>query len=162
MTDTMAALTALASLDVIYRQQALADFYQKWQNDALVMDKWLMVQATSTLPNTLQTVKQLMHNKAFHRKNPNSLRALIGAFANGNPAQFHAIDGSGYDFLATEVIAIDKFNAQVAATLVRPLLHWKKFTVKRQQLMREQLERILATQDLSKNTFEMVSKALAT
>ena len=160
MTDIMAALTALASLQVNYRLQALQDFYQKWQANALVMDKWLMVQATSTLPNTLETVKQLMQNKVFQPKNPNSIRALIGAFVNGNLAQFHAIDGSGYNFLANEVIMIDKFNAQVAATLVRPLLHWQKFDVVRQQLIQQQLERILATKGLSKNTFEMVSKAL--
>ena len=161
MTDTIEALAELVNFNNPYREEALQDFYEQWQHDALVMDKWLTVQAISNFPNTLDTVKKLMHDKVFNKKNPNSVRALIGAFVGQNPVQFHTADGSGYKFLVAQIIEIDRLNAQVAATLVVPLLHWRRFSADRQQLMKQQLERILAIKNLSKNTYEIVSKALS-
>ena len=161
MSDSIAALTALASLEVPYRQQALQLFYKKWRQDPLVMDKWLSVQAMANFPHTLQHVIALMQDEVFNIKNPNSARALLGAFVNGNLAQFHAADGSGYAFLAEQVLRIDQFNAQLASTLVTPLVHWRKFTVARQALMKQQLEKIIAVKELSKNTYEVVNRALA-
>lgn len=159
MTDRLAALQALANLNVAYRQQALADFYQRYQQDALVIDKWLTVQAVSSLPHTLRRVRELIQDKVFNIKNPNNVHALISAFANANITQFHALDGSGYAFLSEQVLTIDQFNPQLAARLVTPLLSWHKFTPERQRLMRKQLE-YMSTVELSKNTDEMVSKAL--
>ena len=161
MMDRMAALQVLANLNGAYRQQALTDFYQRYEQDALVTDMWLMVQALSSLPNTLQRVRTLMQDKVFNIKNPNSVRALIGTFANANLAQFHASDGSGYAFLSEQVIAIDQFNPQLAARLVTPLLPWYQFTPERRRLMRDQLEHIMAAATLSKNTDEVITKALA-
>ena len=160
MTDRLTALTALASLNVSYRQQALQDFYQKWRKDALVLDKWFAVQATADFPGVLEAIKTLLDNKSFNIKNPNNARALIGTFINVNLVWFHAGDGSGYKFLTQQILQVDQFNPQLAAALVTPLLHWHKFSLDRQNLMKQQLKKIIATDKLSKNTYEMVSKAL--
>ena len=120
MTDVMTALANLANIDCPERNEALAAFYAKWKDDPLVMDKWLSIQAMSRLPYALDTVKELMRHPAFNIKNPNKVRALIGAFSQGNPVRFHDPDGTGYVFLADQVLAIDPMNPQIAARLVTP------------------------------------------
>ena len=124
------------------------------------MDKWFVMQATSILPDTLDKVKKLMNHKLFDIKNPNKVRSLIGAFANGNPLNFHKADGSGYQFHADRVLELDKFNPQVASRMVRALMNWRQYEAGRSALMREQLERIKAVEGLSGDVFEIVSKAL--
>ncbi len=160
MTDTMGALAALNQVNCPERQQALAAFYQRWQDQQLVVYKWFTLQAQSTLPNTLQAVKSLIQHPAFEIKNPNCTRALIGAFCSGNIAQFHAASGEGYVFLVDYVLKIDQFNPQLAARIVEPLIHWQKFDSQRQGLMKAQLERIAATKPLSNDVYELVSKSL--
>ncbi len=117
MTDVMSALVSLANAECREREDALASFYKQWKDDPLVMDKWLAIQATSRLENTLDTVKKLTSHPAFNIKNPNKVRSLIGAFAS-NAVRFHDPRGAGYAFLADHVLAIDAFNPQIAARLV--------------------------------------------
>ena len=161
MTEAMAALSSLANCECSARGPALAEFYRKWHDESLVVDKWFAVQATSRLPNTFEHVKDLMRHEAFDIKNPNKVRAVIGAFCHGNHAGFHAADGSGYVFAAAQVIALDAINAQIAARLARAFDRWRKFDQQHQQHARGALERIRATEGLSKDTFEVVSNALA-
>jgi aminopeptidase N len=160
MTDTIAALANLANYECPERQEALASFYEKWKDDPLVMDKWLSIQAASRLTNTLEKVKALTRHPAFTIKNPNKVRALIGAFAQGNPARFHDPSGAGYEFLADHVMAIDPLNPQIAARLVSAFTLWKRYDESRRALMKEQLERILKAPGLSKDVHEIVSKSL--
>ena len=160
MTDTLASLSLLASIQCPEREMAIVDFEEKWQHDTLVMDKWFAMLATSSLPGALDEIKQLMGHPLFDMKNPNKVRSLIGAFANGNPVNFHDADGSGYEFIADRVIELDGFNPQVASRLVRALMNWRRYEEGRAGLMREQLERIKAVEGLSGDVFEIVSKAL--
>ena len=159
MTDVMAALRCLTDIDCDKRLQALELFYDKWQREPLVVDKWLGLQAMSCLPDTLDHIKQLMQHPAFNIKNPNKVRALISTFVNANPYRFHTKEG--YTFLADQVIMIDRLNPQVAARLVAPLIQWRRFDEQRQRLMRAELSRILETPKLSSDTYEVVSKGLA-
>jgi len=159
MTDAIAALSALANCDCAERMQALDAFYAKWNNEPLVVDKWLAVQAGSRLPGTLAEVQKLLAHPAFEIRNPNKVYALIRSFC-GNHVRFHAADGSGYAFLADQVIAIDGFNPQVAARMARAFDRWRKFDAGRRQHASAALERIRDAQGLSKDVAEIVSKAL--
>ena len=159
--DVLAALTVLADLERPERPAALARFYAAWSHDQLVIDKWFALQARSSLPGTPNRVRELTMHPAFERKNPNRVRALVGVFAQGNQIRFHDASGAGYVFLADEVITLDPLNPTTAARLVQPLGAWRRHDPARQALMQRQLERVLATPNLSKNTYEMVSKSLA-
>jgi aminopeptidase N len=161
MTDVLAALAAFSLSDCPQREQAIAQFYQRWQHDTLVLDKWFSLQAMSHLPDTLASVEKLMTHPAFDLKNPNKVRALIGAFCNGNQVRFHDSSGAGYTFLADRVIEIDPINPQVAARLMGAFSRWRKFDPERRQLMQSALERILGTGMLSKDVYEIASKTLA-
>ena len=160
MTDTMAAMSCLANCESPHRQVALDDFYKKWHDNPNVLDKWFMVQATSKLPGALIQVKKLMNDKAFSAHNPNAISALIGSYASANLAQFHAASGEGYQFLANYIIDIDQVNKMVAARLATPLLGWRRFNEPRKKLIKASLQKILAAEKLSKNTYEVVEKAL--
>src|SRR3954465_4013617 len=159
MTDSQAALTALAQIDCPEREKALQEFYARWKNEPLVVDKWLVVQAGSRLPSTLQTVRTLLKHPAFDIKIPNKVYALIRTFV-GNHVRFHAADGSGYEFLADQVIAINAFNPQVAARMARGFDRWRRFNGSRQDNARAALERIRNTDGLTKDVAEIVTKAL--
>jgi aminopeptidase N len=161
MTDTVASLAALANTDCEERQQALAAFYEKWKDDALVMDKWLSIQALSSLPDTLENVKKLVDHPAFNFKNPNKIRALIGTFTQGNAVRFHDPGGEGYVFLADNVLALDRVNPQIAARLASPFALWKRYDQKRSNLMKAQLERIRQLPGLSRDVYEIVTKSLS-
>jgi aminopeptidase N len=161
MTDVLAALAVLADLDRPERPAALAHFFAVWSHDPLVIDKWFGLQARSSLPDTPARVGALALHPAYERKNPNRVRALVGAFAQGNQVRFHDASGTGYVFLADEVIAIDSGNPTTAARLVQPLCAWRRHDPARQASMQRELERVLATPNISKNTYEMVSKSLA-
>ncbi len=161
MTDSIAALFALANLDCAERIPALASFYEKWRHDPLVLDKWFGLQAMSQLPGTLAEVQALTLHPAFEIKNPNKVYSLIGAFTRSNPVRFHDASGDGYLFLADKVLQIDAFNPSVAARMLGALSRWRKYDEKRQILMKAQLQRILAQPRLSKDAYEVVSKSLA-
>jgi aminopeptidase N len=160
MTDAMAALTALANADCAERVAVLDKFYSRWKSEPLVVDKWLAVQASSRLPGTLAEVKRLTAHPAFDIKNPNKVYALIRGFG-ANQVRFHSADGEGYAFLADQILALDALNPQIAARIARSFDRWRKFDTQRQQHARTHLERIRAAQGLSKDTLEVVSKALA-
>ncbi len=161
MTDVMAGMRNLIDIDCDARQQAINSFYDKWKADALVVDKWLSLQAMSSLPDSLEHVKALMQHEAFNIKNPNKVRSLISAFVSGNAYRFHQATGEGYIFLADQVITLNGLNPQVAARMVAPLIQWRRYDESRQQLMKQQLQRILDTPELSKEVYEVVSKGLA-
>ncbi|MCW9023380.1 MAG: aminopeptidase N [Gammaproteobacteria bacterium] len=160
MTDVLAALACLSHYDISERQEALDNFYQKWQQDKLVVDKWFALQSMSRLPATLDKVKTLMQHPAFSIKNPNNVRAVVGRFCAGNPAQFHAGDGSGYQFLADVVLELDSLNPQIAARLLQIMSRWRRYDEARQDLMQEQLQRVANKEGLSKDVFEIASKCL--
>jgi aminopeptidase N len=161
MTDASAALGLLANADCPEREQALTAFHTRWAHEPLVLDKWFGVQASSRLPGTLAEVRALLAHPAFDLRNPNKVRALIGGFCHGNHVRFHAADGSGYAFAAEQVIALDPINAQVAARLARAFDRWRKFDAGRQAHARAALTCIRDTPALSKDTYEVVSRALA-
>ncbi len=160
MTDALAALSMLADCDCPERARALEAFYDKWKTEPLVVDKWLAVQSTTCLPSALADVKRLTVHPAFNIKNPNKVYALIGGF-RGNQLRFHAADGSGYAFLAEQIIALDAINPQVAARMARGFDRWKKFDAARQAHARAALERIRDAKGVSKGVLEIVTRALA-
>lgn len=161
MTDTLSALAVLADAEGPARTRALDAFYRRWRGDNLVIDKWFSLQATSSRTATLAEVQALTHHADFDLRNPNRVRALIGAFSAGNPLRFHDISGAGYRLLADTVITLDATNAQLAARLIGPLGAWRRQMPARQALMRAEMERILARPKLSRLVFEKASKALA-
>lgn len=165
MTDQLAALRILVNSESpaarTLAKQALGSFYQQWQHEPLVMDQWFIVQATCQLPHALDQVKQLMNHPAFNIRNPNKVRSLIGVFASQNHIAFHDRSGAGYEFLAEQVLVIDKLNPQIASRLITPLTRWHKFDKDRQNSMKTQLQRIKAEPSLSKDAFEVVEKSTA-
>ena len=164
MTDTSAAIRALVNsaspLALQAKEKALTTFYGRWQDEALVIDQWFSLQASCPLPGALDRVKALMQHSAFTMLNPNRLRSVIVAFAFQNNVNFHAKNGEGYGFLADTVIALNSINPLVAARILSPLTRWRKYDEQRQTLMRQHLQRILDTENLSKDVFEVVSKSL--
>ncbi|MBS3666948.1 aminopeptidase N [Vreelandella boliviensis] len=160
MTDVRQALTLLVHSDRDdLASPALKAFGEKWAHDPLVMDQWFTVQVSRPQPDVLERVKYLMQHPAFSLKNPNRVRALVGAFAQ-NRVNFHRLDGQGYQLLADVVIELNRLNPEIAARLITPLTRWQRFDETRQALMRSELERIKA-QPLSSNVYEVVEKALA-
>lgn len=161
MTERQAALVALVNSPFEEaKAQVLEQFANEFREDALVMDLWFSVQAGSSWPGALERVKQLMQHPAFNLKNPNKVRALIGGFVNHNLVNFHCLDGSGYRFLADQVIVLNALNPQIAARLLTPLTRWRKFAGVRQTLMTTELQRVLAVGDLSPDVYEVASKSL--
>ncbi|MGE0667611.1 MAG: aminopeptidase N [Sphingomonadales bacterium] len=161
MTDSLAALTLLAGTDAPARGEVIKAFYDRWAGNPLVVDKWLSVQAMSDLPGTLARVRELMGHEAFSMRNPNKVRALVGAFTQSNQPRFHDADGGGYRLLADVVIELNKINPGIAARMTGGFNQWKRFDARRQAMMRGELERILATPGLSKDVYEIASKSLA-
>ena len=161
MTDRLAGLRLIVDHEGPERDHALRAFYEQWQHDRQVVDKWLSVQAVSTLPDTLHRLKGLLKHPAFSMKNPNNVRSVIGQFCRNNPAQFHARDGSGYRFLTEQVLVLDKLNPQVAARQLGAFNSWRRYDEHRRQLMHDALEEIAGQPDLSADVYEIVSKYLA-
>ncbi|MBD1587429.1 aminopeptidase N [Pseudomonas typographi] len=162
MTERLTALAVLVNSPFERERAAALDrFAEQFKGNPLVMDQWFTVQAGSTVPGGLARVKALMLHPAFTMKNPNKVRALIGAFASQNLVNFHAADGSGYRFLADIVIELNGFNPQIASRQLAPLTRWRKYDSARQALMKAELERILASGELSSDVYEVVSKSLA-
>jgi aminopeptidase N len=162
MTDRMAALATLSLHDVPERKEALADFYGRYADDALVTDKWFSLQAAIPHRETLDHVRALTGHPAFSLANPNRVRALIGAFAQGNLTQFNRPDGAGYDFVADTVLALDQKNPQVSARLATAFRNWRMLEEKRRALAEAALRRINAVSNLSRDLSDIVERALAT
>ncbi|MEB0135882.1 aminopeptidase N [Actimicrobium sp. CCC2.4] len=160
MTDRLAALAVLINTGAPGRDAALAGFYQEFEADPLVIDKWFTLQAMAR-GTDVAAVRALMQHPAFTLKNPNRARSLVFSFCNGNPAQFHASDGSGYAFWAEQVIALNGINPQVAARLARSLDRWRKFAPARQPLMQQALKQVAGSAALSTDVMEVINKALA-
>jgi aminopeptidase N len=164
MTDVMAALRCLVDADPQIvgdaGDRALEAFFARWSEDPLVLDKWFALQAQSSRPDTLARVDALLRHPKFSLTNPNRVRALIGAFAVGNPLRFHAADGAGYRFLADRILELDPLNPQIASRLLYPMTRWRRYDDDRQALMRAQLERVLEVEGLSNDVYEVVSKSL--
>ena len=162
MTDRAAALSCLVNCPAAkdYAQQALLQFEQQYRDEALVMNLWLQIQATNSQPGGLARVKALMAHSAYNKTNPNKIRSLVGAFCSANPINFHNPDGSGYQFLQEQIIALNQVNPQVAARLVTPLTKWKKFAEPNAQLMRDALAQIASQEDLVVDVREIVTKSL--
>ena len=163
MTDQLSGLRCLvnsgAGAAVDLKRAALDSFYKQWSHEPLVVDQWFVAQAVCQLPGSLAQVKQLLEHADFDIRNPNKVRSLIGAFCGQNHLGFHDASGEGYEFLADQVLILDKLNPQIASRLLTPLTRWRKFSATRQGLMQAQLRRIKAQEELSKDLFEIVEKS---
>jgi len=159
MTDTMSAFTNIINSTNENKQDAIDDFYEKWQDDKVVIDKWFSTQAISK-NTTIDDIIKLSENKVFTIKNPNKVRSLYSAFATHNSINFHSIDWSWYKLIASKVIELDKLNPPIAARLAKTLINWKLFDKKRQEKILKQLKRISETKWLSKDVNEVVGKSL--
>ena len=142
-------------------EKALTAFYNKWVNEALVIDRWFALQAMNPTPGALARVEALMQHEAFNIKVPNRMRALVSNFAASNLVNFHQADGKGYAFLADRVIELNAINPQMAARTMGPLTRWGKFDPARQQLMKGELERIVGIDNISPDVYEIASKSLS-
>src|SRR6056297_3604400 len=161
LTDRLAALQVLARYgEDAQRESALQGFYDNWSHETLVVNQWLQLQAMLPVGDSLERVRALMEHSAFTLDNPNKVRAVVGAFASGNPTGFHRADGAGYGFLGGVVETLNRRNPQMAARLLVPLTKWRNYPAGR-DAMREELRRLAALPDLSPDVYEVVSKSLA-
>jgi aminopeptidase N len=161
MTDQISALAVIVNGHHPEKANCLTEFYERWREEDLVIDKWFTLQATCHLPGTLDRVKELLAHPAFDLKTPNRVRCLIGAFSQNNAVNFHARDGAGYEFLADQIIALNALNPQVAARMLTALTPWRRYDAERQQLMRRQLQRIAGIEKVSKDVYEVAMKSLS-
>ncbi|WP_024372682.1 aminopeptidase N [Vibrio natriegens] len=160
MTDTIAAMTAANNAQLECRETLMADYSDKWKHDGLVMDKWFVLQGSNPAEDALEKVKATMSHEAFSLKNPNRIRSLIGSFLSANPVHFHDKAGSGYLFAGEILRQLNDTNPQVASRLIDPLLKFRKYDESRQALIRAELEKLKAMDNLAKDLFEKVTKAL--
>lgn len=160
MTDSLAALTAVNESQLPCKAQLMADFDERWHHDGLVMDKWFTLQGANPSKEVLSHVRELLNHRSFSMSNPNRVRSLVGAFAAGNPVNFHAEDSSGYQFLYEILVDLNTRNPQVASRLIEPLIRLKRYDEKRQAQMRKVLEQLKALDNLSGDLFEKITKAL--
>ena len=161
LTDRLTALRWAAYYEAPeQRAQRLDDFYEQWQHEALVVNQWLTVQATRPDPGCVEDIRALLDHEAFDWRNPNKLRALVGAFAGGNPIAFHRADGAGYRLMGEVIERVQASNPQIAARMLAPLTRWRRYE-QGQQAMRAELERLAAIEPLPKDVFEVLSRALA-
>jgi len=160
MTEMTAGLAALARMKDPRRDAAFAHFHDRFRTDPLVLDKWMGLQAMSPQPDTVERVRALMSHTVFSMKNPNRVRALVGAFAIGNPLRFHDRSGAGYRLLREVVQKLDSINPQTAARMAAAFENWRRYDSERQRLMRAELEAIASGAGLSANLYEMATKML--
>jgi aminopeptidase N len=161
LTDRLAGARLVMQFGSAERRQALLDdFYRQWSGQALVVNQWLSLQATRPSEDAVDDVSTLLEHPAFDWRNPNKLRALVGAFASANAIAFHRPDGAGYRLLTDTVVRIQADNPQIASRMLGPLTRWKRYA-SGQALMREQLQRVADLDDLSRDVFEVVNRSLA-
>ncbi|MEE2690742.1 MAG: aminopeptidase N [Pseudomonadota bacterium] len=161
MTDEAAATAALAMSDAPQRGEALANFYERWKGDSLVVNKWLAWNAMAAGEGALRAVEALLRHEAFDGKNPNKVRSVVGVFSRENLAGFHRADGAGYRFFADQLLAIDKLNPQLSARLSSALDNWRKLEPGRRALAEKELARVAAAKGISANLYEMTGRILA-
>ncbi|MBD3610206.1 MAG: aminopeptidase N, partial [Gammaproteobacteria bacterium] len=160
MTDNFAALSEMVNSGQPGRERFLNMFYDRWQDENLVVDKWFTVQATARADDTLERVLQLRNHPAFNLKNPNRTRSLIGAFCMANPRHFHSADGRGYKLLADTVLELNQTNPQIAARLLKSVGQWRKLESGRRALLEAEIQRIRDSEGLSKDVYEVAAKSL--
>ncbi|WP_322804138.1 aminopeptidase N [Vibrio alfacsensis] len=160
MTDTIAAMSAANSAQLVCREALMSDYSDKWKHDGLVMDKWFALQGSNPVEDALENVKATMSHEAFSLKNPNRTRSLIGSFLNTNPVRFHDKSGAGYQFAGEILRQLNDTNPQVASRMIDPLLKFRKYDEGRQALIRAELEKLKSMDNLAKDLFEKVTKAL--
>ncbi|BDX06405.1 aminopeptidase N [Planctobacterium marinum] len=162
MTDSLGALSAMRTEATLPQfERHMVAFEERWRQDVLVLDKWFALHAGTDRDDILATMDLLTSHQRFNFDNPNRVRSVVGTFAFYNIPQFHKADGSGYQYVADNIIRLNSVNPQVAARIVTPMLRWKKLMGERRDKMQNQLLRIADTPDLSKDLFEKVSKSLA-
>ena len=159
MTISQGGLKSLIHSEDAAREQALQAFHDRWQADSLVMEKWFQMESMSSVGGTLDRLEELMRHPGFDPKNPNKIRAVLGAFMIGNTPGFHAADGSGYSYMADRLVEIDKRNPQIAARMALPMTRMANYDQPRQDLMRAALATIRAGA-ASNDLKEVVDKAL--
>jgi aminopeptidase N len=164
LTDRHAALAVIAHSGASWKAEVLLQVARDWQGEPLLMNKWFTLQATAPAhpgePSTLVRVQTLLRHPAYSARNPNNVYALVLAFCSNNPAEFHAADGSGYQFWAAQVRELDPVNPIVAARVARTLERWRRYTPARAALMRAALEELATLPTLSRDVREIVDRAL--
>ncbi|MGF1703415.1 aminopeptidase N [Photobacterium makurazakiensis] len=160
MTDTMAAMAVANDAELTCREAQMSDFSDKWTHDGLVMDKWFILQGKNPAKNAMENVRDTMNHPTFDLKNPNRTRSLVASFCANNPIHFHAKDGSGYQFLGEILTTLNSSNPQVASRLIEPFLKYRQYDEQRQAMMRAELEKLSQLDNLAKDLFEKVQKAL--
>jgi aminopeptidase N len=161
MTDRTAALGTLSLHDAPEREAAFDDFYERYKDDPLIIDKWFALQAMRPDPTTLDRVRALTTHPAFSMTNPNRVRSLIGTFAQGNPTQFNRADGAGYEFVADRILALDPANPQVASRMSTAFRNWRTLEAGRRAQAQGALQRIAAAPKLSRDVTDIAQRALA-
>lgn len=161
MTDELGALSVMVSAAMTDKNEALTAFYTKWKSETLVMQKWLSVQAVASDDSVYETILKLEKDSVYDRTIPNLVRSLLGIFVASNKVQFNHPSGRGYKLIADRLLELDKLNPQMASRLASGFKDYKRTPKNLQSLMKPELERVLATDGLSKNVFEIVSKILA-
>jgi len=160
MTDSIAAVAALANIECQEREVVLSSFYEKWKHEPLVIDKWFAIQSRVPAISTLDRVKALMQHEAFSITNPNNVRAVIGGIGFGNPSVFHQSSGETYKFISDQVITLNDLNPQIAARLAGAFAMWKRYDENRKEKMKQALEKILSHSTITNDVYEVVSKTL--
>lgn len=160
MTDTMSAMSAANSAQLSCREALMEDFSAKWQHDGLVMDKWFALQGSNPAEDALLVIKNTMKHPTFSLKNPNRIRSLIGSFLTMNPVRFHAQSGEGYQFAGEILRELNTSNPQVASRLIDPLLKFRLYDQHRQALMKKELDALKNLDNLARDLFEKLTKAL--
>ncbi|MBW1905579.1 MAG: DUF3458 domain-containing protein, partial [Deltaproteobacteria bacterium] len=160
MTDYEAAFMSLVDLSSPETDRAIGEFYERWRDEPLVLDKWFRMQAMSSAPAAFERVVTLSQHPDFNLANPNRARSLLYAFAAGNPVGFHRVDGQAYRFIADQILVLDAINPQVAARIVSSFNQWRRYEPRRSQLMKAELERIASEPASSKDVSEIVERAL--
>jgi aminopeptidase N len=159
MTDRIAALDVLEHTDIEMAKEAFADFYEKYRDNTLVMNKYFALLASSLQEDIVERVKALESDAVYDMKVPNLVRSLIGSFSR-NYKHFHAKDGSGYKYVADKILEIDKINPQMASSLCLSFRSYDKMNDENRKMMKRELMRVVSTQSLSKNSLEIIEKIL--
>lgn len=160
MTDRIAALTSLATNKNPEREEVFTDFYERFKDYQLVIDKWFAVQASAVRPDFIDNLSSLRNHPDFNIKNPNRVRSLYSAFAMNNPVCFHDESGAGYEFLKNAILELNTINPQIGARLLTPLREWRRYTPDRQEKMQAALQEILEIKNIAPDIFEIASKSL--
>ncbi|MBN2809044.1 MAG: aminopeptidase N [Deltaproteobacteria bacterium] len=160
LTDRLAALSGLLEINGPENLPELADFYERGQHNALLKDRWFALQAATRRPETTQKVAELTRHPDFNRTNPNRVRSLLSTFTTANQSAFHQADASGYELLGREIATLDKSNPMLAARMSGAFSRWRRFSPPYSTLMRQELEKLAAASQVSRDLREIIDKSL--